>query len=49
MQWPSISPLKIVSHKEGYFVFLMRSKEDLRVVLEGGPYYINRQPVLVYE
>lgn len=48
-QWPSIEQPLVVSYREGYFVLLMKSKADFELVLNGGPYYMNRQPVLIYK
>lgn len=48
-QWPRIKPPPIVSYRDGYFVVLMASREDADLVINGGPYCINRQPLLVYQ
>lgn len=48
-QWPSVRQPRMVSHKEGYYVLVFKSKEDLETVVNMGPYYMNRQPILVYK
>lgn len=37
-----------MSHKDGYYVLVFKGKEDVDTIFSGGPYYMNRQPVLVY-
>lgn len=34
-QWPSIQPIGVLSHKDGYFIMRLKSEEDLMRVLEG--------------
>lgn len=46
---PSGEQPRVISHREGYFILLMKSKDDFEMVLNGGPYYINRQPILIYK
>lgn len=45
-QWPEISPLKILYHADGYFV-LKLSEQDMKIILEGGPYTMNKKTVIV--
>lgn len=47
-QWPEIDAPRIVLQSDGYHVMLLKSKGECKTAVEGGPYYMNRKPVLVY-
>lgn len=45
--WPEVSLRKVVKHQEGYFLLVLRSEDDCRLVCSRGPYYMNRKPIVV--
>lgn len=46
-QWPSICPVQIHPHKDGYFILRLSSEEECLKILEGGLYFTNKKVVIV--
>lgn len=45
--WPNLIVWKIVTHSVRYFILQLQSKEAMEEVVNGGPYFMNRRPIVV--
>lgn len=42
-----VKPVRIMKHKEGYFLIQLKVEKDKDVLLSNGPYYMNWRPIVV--
>lgn len=45
--WPTLSVKNIVSHNDGYFTLQLQSKGEVEEIVNGGPYFMNRRPIVI--
>lgn len=45
--WNYVSLPTIHSHEEGYFILRFKDKNDCAEILKGGPYFLNKAPLVV--
>lgn len=46
-QWSNIVPRNIMAYKDGCFLVQYKSKGDMDMVLDEGPYFMNHKPIVV--
>ncbi|CAO2812509.1 unnamed protein product [Amaranthus hypochondriacus] len=45
--WSYVSMPTIHTHEDGYFIFRFNTEEECSEILKGGPYFLNRAPMIV--
>lgn len=45
--WTLLSTRKVVKHEDGYFILQLLSAGEQDEVINGGPYFMNRRPIVV--
>ncbi|CAO2826291.1 unnamed protein product [Amaranthus hypochondriacus] len=45
--WSCVSMPTIHQHEDGYFILRFKNEEECTEILKGGPYFINRAPIIV--